>query len=404
MQVAVQKYGGSSVANPARIREVATHVSRCRQAMENLVVVVSAMGDTTDDLLSLSRQVSRKPSPREVDMLLATGEQAASALLVMALEDMGCSAISLNGPQAGINSNSVHTRAEIMGIDTQRVEKELQLGKVVVVAGFQGLDHNGDITTLGRGGSDISAVALAVALGAPACEIYTDVEGVFTADPRLVPEARHLEEISHDEMLELASLGSKVLHPRSVEFAKMFELDIHVRSSFTWHPGTLVRGVGKMEKRRTVSGVACDLNTAKAVMLGVPDRPGIAYQVVSALAQAGIRVDMIIQSMMREGKNDISFTVARSELEEVVEIMETITGDLEAEGVARDPGVAKVSIVGAGIATNPHVVASMFGALAEAGINIEMISSSEVKVSCLIQEADAQKAVQALHRVFQLDA
>ncbi|MGI6575793.1 MAG: aspartate kinase [bacterium] len=403
MPVFVQKYGGSSVATPARIKEIARRVSETRKDYEHLVVVVSAMGDTTDHLLALAKEVSSCPSSREVDMLLSTGEQVSSALLVMALEQLNCTAISLTGPQAGISSSNVHTKAEILKINPARVQQELNQGKVVVVAGFQGLNGNGDITTLGRGGSDISAVALAVALGAPVCEIYTDVEGVFTADPRLVQTARLLPEISYDEMLELANLGAKVLHPRSVEFAKKFAVQLHVRSSFADKEGTIVKGVEKLENKRVVSGVACDLNTAKAVILGVPDCPGIAYQVVSSLAEAGIGVDMIIQSMMRDGKNDIAFTVAKDDLLDTVRIMEKLARDLGAEGVAQDPNVAKVSIVGAGIANNPAVAATMFGALAEADINIEMISTSEIKISCLIQENLAKRAVESIHKKFKLD-
>lgn len=404
MSILVQKYGGSSLATPARIKEVASHVVRARKEYSKVLVVVSAMGKTTDGLLELAGQICCSPPPRELDMLLATGEQVSSALLVMALQELNCPAVSLTGIQAGISGSNVHTKSEILTIEPVRVLQELGQGKVVVVAGFQGVNDNGDITTLGRGGSDISAVALAVALKASICEIYTDVEGVFTADPRLVSEARLLPESSYDEMLELANLGAKVLHPRSVEFAKKFDITIHVRSSFTWEKGTLVKGVDKLEKRRVVTGVACDLNTAKAVILGVPDRPGVAYRVTSSLAAAGISVDMIIQSMMREGKNDIAFTVAKSDLPAVTQIMGELARKMGAEGVAIDPDVAKVSIVGAGIANKPAIAATMFGALAEEEINIEMISSSEIKISCLIQENDAPKAVHAVHKRFQLDA
>lgn len=403
MPLLVQKFGGSSVATPARIKEVARRIVEARKRYSQVVVVVSAMGDTTDHLVELANEVSDRPSTREMDMLLATGEQVSSALLVMALEDSGCPAISLTGPQAGIASSNVHTRAEILKINPFRVNRELSQGKVVVVAGFQGLNVNGDITTLGRGGSDISAVALAVSLDASLCEIYTDVEGVFTADPRLVEKARKLSEISYDEMLELANLGAKVLHPRSVEFAKKFAVTLHVRSSFVDKVGTLVKGVEELEKKKVVSGVACDLNTAKAVILGVPDCPGVAYQVVSSLADAGIGVDMIIQSMKRDGRNDIAFTVAKNDLDETVDIMEKLAAQLGADGVAEDSAVAKVSIVGAGIVNNPAIAATMFGALADAGINIEMISTSEIKISCLIKESEAKEAVESIHRKFKLD-
>ncbi|NLP18265.1 MAG: aspartate kinase [Firmicutes bacterium] len=404
MSILVQKYGGSSVASPEKIRAVARRIARAKEHHEQVVVVVSAMGKTTDELLGLARQLSKEPSPRELDMLIATGEQQSSALLVMALLEIGCPAISLTGAQSGIVSSGVHTKAEILDIDPTRVVQELDRGKVVVVAGFQGVNGNNDITTLGRGGSDISAVALAVTLGAPVCEIYTDVEGVYTADPRLVPRARLLGEISYEEMQELANLGAKVLHPRSIEFAQKFNIVLHVRSSFGQAGGTLVKGAGDLEKKRVVSGVACDLDTAKAVVLGVPDEPGVAQRVFLALAEANINIDMIIQSMMRKDRNDIAFTVEEGDLPRVIEIMDRVAAELGAEGVAHDANVAKISIVGAGMISHPGTAATMFGALGDAGINIEMISTSEIKISCLIQEADAKRAVEAIHERFHLDS
>ena len=404
MSILVQKYGGSSVASPEKIRAVARRIARTKEHHEQVVVVVSAMGKTTDELLGLARQLSKEPSPRELDMLIATGEQQSSALLVMALLEIGCPAISLTGAQSGIVSSGVHTKAEILDIDPTRVVQELDQGKVVVVAGFQGVNGNNDITTLGRGGSDISAVALAVTLGAPVCEIYTDVEGVYTADPRLVPRARLLGEISYEEMQELANLGAKVLHPRSIEFAQKFNIVLHVRSSFSQAGGTLVKGAGDLEKKRVVSGVACDLDTAKAVVLGVPDEPGVAQRVFLALAEANINIDMIIQSMMRKDRNDIAFTVEEGDLPRVIEIMDRVAAELGAEGVAHDANVAKISIVGAGMISHPGTAATMFGALGDAGINIEMISTSEIKISCLIQEADAKRAVEAIHERFHLDS
>ena len=404
MSILVQKYGGSSVATPEKIRAVARRIVLAREHYERVVVVVSAMGKTTDELLGLARQLSEEPSPRELDMLIATGEQQSSALLVMALQEIGCPAISLTGAQSGIVSSGVHTKAEILNIDPTRLVGELDQGKVVVVAGFQGVNGNNDITTLGRGGSDVSAVALAVALGAPVCEIYTDVEGVYTADPRLVAKARLLAEISYEEMQELANLGAQVLHPRSIEFARKFNIILHVRSSFSQNRGTLVKGAGDLEKKRVVSGVACDLTTAKAVILGVPDEPGVAQQVFLSLAQANINIDMIIQSMMRRDRNDIAFTVAEADLPQVIEIMERVAAKLGAEGVAHDAKVAKISIVGAGMISHPGTAATMFGALGDAGINIEMISTSEIKISCLIQEADAKRALEAIHERFHLDA
>ncbi|ACX52022.1 aspartate kinase [Ammonifex degensii KC4] len=399
----VQKFGGSSVANAERIKRVAERVWRTRQAGNEVVVVVSAMGDTTDELIDLARQVTSDPSPREMDQLLSTGEQVSIALLAMALQALGAEAISLTGAQAGITTDGIYGKASISAVDTRRLKEELAAGRIPVVAGFQGLAPNGDVTTLGRGGSDTTAVALAAALQADLCEIYTDVEGVFTADPRLVPEAVKLPAISYDEMLELACLGAVVLHPRAVELAKIYQVPLRVRSSFSEDPGTVIKEEDDMEKKRVVSGVAHDLNVARIGIFDVFDRPGIAYRLFSSLAAENINVDMIIQGMTRDGRNDISFTVSRHELPQALKVVEKVKEEIGAKGYTYDDRVGKVSIVGAGMITRPGVAAAMFEALSREGINIEMISTSEIKVSCIIKEEEVPRAVKALHRHFGLE-
>ncbi len=400
----VQKYGGSSVATPEHIKRVARRVVERRKEGNDLVVVVSAMGDTTDELISLMKKISLQPSEREVDMLLSTGEQVSIALLAMAIQELGFEAISLTGAQAGIKTNSVHNKAKIAAIDTKRVENELRCGRIVIVAGFQGVDENNEIFTLGRGGSDTSAVALAAALKADVCEIYTDVDGVYTTDPRLVPEASKLSAISYDEMLELASLGAGVLHPRSVELAKMYNLPLHVRSSFNDNPGTVVQEVEKMEKDLIVSGVTYDYNVAKIGLFEVPDIPGIAYKIFDALAAENIDVDMIIQSAMRGNNvNDISFTIARNDLRKALTVVERLEKEIGFRGYTHAEDLAKVSIVGAGMISRPGVAAKMFEAMAEVEVNIDMITTSEIKVSCVVKESDAEKAVKAIHKKFALD-
>lgn len=399
----VQKFGGSSVATPERIKRVARRVVEGRKEGNDMVVVASAMGDTTDELISLMKQISASPSEREVDMLLSTGEQVSISLLAMAVRELGYDAVSLTGAQAGIKTNQVHKKAKILDIDTKRVKRELQNGRVVIVAGFQGIDNNYEIFTLGRGGSDTSAVAIAAALKADVCEIYTDVDGVYTTDPRVVPEASKLESISYDEMLELASLGAGVLHPRSVELAKLYKLPIHVRSSFNYNSGTIVQEVEKMEKDVIVSGAAHDYNVAKIGLFDVPDRPGIAYKVFNALAEKNIDVDMIIQSAMRNNVNDISFTITRDDLSKALTTVEELKEEVGFRGYTHDEDVAKISIVGAGMISHPGVAAMMFQALAEESVNIDMITTSEIKVSCIIKSADAEKALRAIHRKFELD-
>lgn len=399
----VQKFGGSSVADPARIARVAGRVKKVVLDGNQVVVVVSAMSNTTDELLALAQEVGRDPSPREVDMLLTTGEQVSCALLSMALAALDCPAVSLTGGQAGIRTDGMHGKGKIVGVDTKRLVSELQQGRTVVVAGFQGLDPGGEIVTLGRGGSDTTAVALAVALGAGVCEIYTDVDGVYTADPRLVAEARKLDVVSHDEMLELASLGAVVLHPRAVELAKLYGVPLVVRSSFHDGPGTLIKEVGDMEKAAVVSGVAHDANVAKIGLFDVEDRPGIASRIFQELARENINVDMIIQGAMRDGRNDIAFTVSRDDLPRALEVVQKIQHQVGAKGVIYDEGLAKISIVGAGMVSFPGVAAAMFEGLAQAGINIAMISTSEIKVSCVIQRTDIERAVRVLHLKFGLE-
>lgn len=404
MTLLVQKYGGSSVATPEKLRLVARQVQRARQAGHQLVVVVSAMGDTTDNLLALSRQVTgQPPSAREMDMLLSTGEQVSIALLAMALHDLGEDAVSLTGPQVGIQTDSVHRKARVLSVRTERLRRELDAGRIVIVAGFQGLDGNGDITTLGRGGSDTTAVALAAALGADRCEIYTDVEGIFTADPRLVPDARRLDEVSYDEMLELASLGAQVMQLRSVEYAMQHGVTIHVRKSLADGPGTVIKEAGNMGHKRAVIGVAHDPQTAKVTIADVPDEPGTAHAIFAALAEAAINVDLIIQSASRNSHTDISFTISSEDLPQAQAVLADVIRDIGASGLTADDNVAKISVVGSGMISQPGVAASMFGCLSREGINIQMIGCSEIKLSCVIARDQVAQAAQALHREFKLD-
>lgn len=403
MALIVQKFGGTSVGNSDRIKHVAKRVAQAKLEGNDVLVTVSAMGKTTNGLVTLMGEISNNPSPREMDMLLATGEQVSVALVAQALNELGVPAISLTGWQAGIVTEPVHTNAPILRIDTTRVRELLDQGFVVVLAGFQGVTESGAITTLGRGGSDTTAVAYAAALKADYCDIFTDVDGVYTADPRVVPEARMHAEISYDEMLELASLGAKVLHPRSVEYAKNVNLFLRVRSSFNEGAGTVVKGVEQLEKQNPVSGVAADLNQAKLAVLSVPDQPGMAALLFNALAEAHIDVDMIIQSVHGEATTDIAFTVAESDLMRAKSVVYEVAQKIGASGVISDADVAKVSIVGAGMINHPGTAATMFAALAEAGINIQMISTSEIKVSCVIERARAHEAVRAIHKAFALD-
>ncbi len=400
----VQKYGGSSVANPERIRFVAQRVAQVHAQGDSIVVVVSAMGDTTDDLLKLVQEITLNPADRELDVLLSTGEQISMSLLAMALKELDKPVITLTGAQAGIMTDNAHTKAKILEINTLRLEKELNLGKIIIVAGFQGINSVNDITTLGRGGSDTTAVALAAALKADLCEIYTDVDGVYTTDPRVVPDAQKLKEISYEEMLELASLGAAVLHPRSVELAMEYSIPLHVRSSFNQNPGTIVKEVSQVERSQAVTGVAYDLNVAKIGIYNVFDKPGIAYTLFKSLSDQKVNVDIIIQSATRDEKNDISFTCTQADLRKALDIVERLLPELGADGFSSDDSVAKVSIVGAGMVSNPGVAALMFEVLFEEGINLEMISTSEIKISCIIRAKDAKKAVVALHNKFNLSS
>ena len=402
MNIVVQKYGGSSVADVQRLKAVAKRIIRAKEAGNRVVAVVSAQGDTTDELLAKAGEISSSPPKRELDMLLSTGEQISIALLAMAIAEEGQPVISLTGAQGGICTDSLYTKAKILRVDPARVRKELDDGKIVIVAGFQGINDLGDITTLGRGGSDTTAVALAAALQADVCEIYTDVDGVYTADPRLVPTARKLDEISHGEMLELASLGAVVLQPRAVELAAAWGVTIHVRSSFSDVSGTLVKGDDLMEKQRVVSGVTRDMNVVKVVLVDVPDRPGVAHEIFSVLAAEGINVDMIVQTTKQGPVTDLLFTISQDDYELTKRLMERVGQQLGIERILYSERLAKVSIVGAGMMSNPGVAAAMFGVLAENGINIEVISTSEIKVSCLVEANKVETAVQAIHDRFKL--
>lgn len=402
MKIYVQKYGGTSVGTPQRIKNVAKRIIKKSGNGVGMVVVVSAMGDTTDKLLELAYEITPNPSDREIDMLLATGEQVSISLLAMAIGALGHPVISLTGGQVGIITDDVHKKARILRVNSKRILEELSKGKIVIVAGFQGITENNEITTLGRGGSDTTTVALAAALNADLCEIYTDVDGVYTADPRIVPEARKLDIISYDEMLEMASLGAKVLHPRSVELAKQYNVNLEVKSSFNENKGTIIKGVTRMEGILRVSGITHDKNIAKVAILGVPDKPGIAYKVFSDLADNNINVDMIIQSIRHEKVNDISFTVGKDELDKTVSIMRKTVEEIGAKGIEYDKNVAKVSVVGAGI-NKSEVAKAMFQALADEEINIQMISTSEIKISCLIDLQMTERAVKAIHNKFILN-
>ena len=400
MALIVQKFGGSSVKDRDRIFNVARIVANTHNAGNDVVVVVSAQGDTTDDLIAKAGEITHNPSAREMDMLLATGEQISISLLAMALNELGCHAISLTGWQAGFRTDRAYTKARISRRETERISSELERNRVVVVAGFQGLNKLDDITTLGRGGSDTSAVAIAAALHADRCQIFTDVEGVYTADPRKVRNTRKLDEITFDEMLELASLGAQVLHNRSVELAKKYQVNLEVLSSFEKKPGTKVKEVAKQMEKTQISGVAKDKNVARLALVGVEDKPGIAYKVFSLLGQQNINVDIILQSIGRNETQDISFTVRRSDVDQAVALLEEHKASLAFDHIDVDKSVVKVSIVGAGMVDNAGVAAKMFGALYDADINIHMISTSEIKVSVLLDEVDANHAVQAIHDKF----
>ena len=405
MSLIVKKFGGSSVGSTEKILAVAKRILAEKEPNDQIVMVVSAMGDTTDDLIALAKQIDDDPYrfEREMDMLLTTGEQVSIALLTMAFRSLGQKAISLTGAQAGMHTNSVHTKGKILDIQPQRVKEELNNGNVVIVAGFQGVDILGDPVTLGRGGSDTSAVALAGALKADSCEIYTDVDGIYSADPRIAPDARRMKEITYDEMLEMARLGAGVMQPRSVEMGKHFNIPIHVRSTFTTKPGTMIREAYTMEEKEfVIRGVAHDEKVVKIAVLGIPNNPGIAHQIFSTLAEAHIVVDMIVQSIRNIENNitDMVFTIAADDLSKARPIVDKVANDLNAIAVLVEDDVAKVSIMGVGMLGNPGIAARMFGALAEANINIDVISTSEISISCLVKASAIKEAVNAIHNEF----
>jgi aspartate kinase len=398
----VQKFGGTSVADPDRIRAVADHIVRTRRDGHDVVVVVSAMGKTTDDLERLAHEVATSPAEREMDMLLTAGERISAALLCMAILDRGEAAVSFTGSQAGIVTDTAHRKAKIVEIRAERIQETVASSSIAVVAGFQGVSTARDVTTLGRGASDLTAVALAATLGAEACEIYTDVAGVYTADPRVVPEARRLSRISFEEMLEMAATGGRVLAMRSVEFARNYHVPVHVRSSFTWEQGTWVTDEESTMEQPIISGVTHDVSEAKVTIFRVPDRPGIAATLFRALADDNVNVDMIEQNVSTEGHTDISFTVPKDELARTMDVVDKVAIEIEAGGANYDDAIGRVSLVGAGMRTNPGVAAQMFETLATENVNIEMISTSTIRISCVVREQDVERAVQALHRSFDL--
>ncbi|NMG28468.1 aspartate kinase [Aromatoleum evansii] len=405
MALIVQKYGGTSVGNPERIKNVARKVAKFQAAGHQVVVVVSAMSGETNRLIALAKDVASNPDPRELDVVVSTGEQVTIGLLCMALQDIGVKAKSYTGGQVRILTDSAHTKARILNIDEAPIKKDLDEGNIVVVAGFQGVDEHGAITTLGRGGSDTTGVALAAALKADECQIYTDVDGVYTTDPRVVPEARKLDKITFEEMLELASLGSKVLQIRSVEFAGKYKVKLRVLSSFQEEgEGTLITVEEEQNMEQPViSGIAFNRDEAKLTVLGVPDKPGIAYQILGPVADANIEVDMIIQNVSKDGTTDFSFTVARGELDKAVKVLEAVKEHIGARSIVTDRTMAKVSIVGVGMRSHAGVASQMFRTLAEEGINIQMISTSEIKISVAIEEKYLELAVRVLHKAFGLD-
>ena len=402
MTLLVQKYGGTSVADSERIAAVADHVARTVRAGNQVVVVVSAMGKTTDELIHLADQVSKTQTPREMDMLLSAGERISMSLLCLALADLGVHAISFTGSQAGIITDTSHMKAKILDIKADRLRKAIEEGKVPVVAGFQGVSTSKDVTTLGRGGSDTTAVALAATLGASVCEIYTDVSGVYTADPRVVSTARKLGTISFEEMLELASSGGRVLALRSVEFARNFNVPLHVRSSFTWEPGTWVKEEDPTMEQAVVSAISHEAQEVKITITKVPDKPGVAAQIFRSIADRGINVDMIVQNTSIDGFTDISFTAPRQDMQSAIEVTEKVAKDIGAEAVYGDKEIGRVSLVGAGMKSHPGVTAQVFETLAAQNINIEMISTSAIRISCVVRESQLEAAVLALHSAFGL--
>ncbi|MBH51824.1 MAG: aspartate kinase [Chloroflexi bacterium] len=402
MNIIVQKYGGSSLADPEKIKLVSERITLLSSSNTGVVVVCSAMGDTTDDLLALSHEISSNPSKREMDVLLATGEMVSCSLVAMALSERGYPAVSLTGMQAGIQTETAHGSARISELNPHRIIEELENGRIAVVCGFQGFTEDHELTTLGRGGSDTTAVALAAALGATRCEIYTDVEGIYTADPRIVSDARKLIEIEYEEMLELAVSGAK-MHPRSIELGALFDVPILVASSFSNEKGTLIHKEANMEIQNRVRGVAADKNVSKITVRGVPDKPGIAAALFSPLAEANVSVDTIVQNASADDLTDMSFTVSRSEHESAIALVESIISDLGFKSVSSENNLAKVSVVGTGMQNSPGYAALMFKALSEAKVNIHMITTSEIRITCIIDEEAVNRAVQSLHKAFELE-
>jgi aspartate kinase len=403
MALLVQKYGGTSVGDAEKIKNVARRIARTRDEGNQVVVVVSAMGDTTDDLITKALEITDSPDLREFDALLATGEQITMTLLAMALKSMGYPAISLTGAQAGIRTDTVHSSARITKVEPKRVVRELEKDNIVIVAGFQGVSEGEDITTLGRGGSDTTAVALAVSLGAGVCAKYSDIDGIYTADPQLVPEARPLAEVSYEEMMEMATSGSQVIHPRAVELGELFNIPILVASSFNDKPGTLIHEEVSMEIRNKVRGIACNLDVAKITVVGVPDRPGIAAAIFVPLADADISVDTIVQNASIEGITDLTFTVEKGQLKQAMKVVKPIADSIGARECVSDSKLGSVSIIGTGMQNAPGYASKMFDTLSKEKINIQLISTSEIRITCIIDEADVKDAVNALHRVFELD-
>ncbi|MCU6710156.1 aspartate kinase [Paenibacillus sp. J5C_2022] len=403
MSLIVMKFGGSSVGTPERMKRVAQRIIDRQQEGNDIVVVVSAMGDTTDDLIDQSKQLNSNPPQREMDMLLTVGEQISIALLSMTIQEMGAKAMSFTGWQAGMKTNDVHGKAKITDIQPERVLNAVKQGNIAVVAGFQGTSEDGEITTLGRGGSDTTAVAMAAAMKADICEIYTDVDGVYSTDPRVVKNARKLNEISYDEMLELANLGAAVLHPRAVEYAKHYNVKLVVRSSFTGNEGTCVKEDAVMEQGIVVRGIAFDKNVTRISILGVQDIPGVLAGVFEALAENGIDVDIIVQSFVQDGKADFSFTISSEDKQKALHVIEGIRSKVPYDQTTSEEGLVKVSIVGAGMVSNPGVAAKMFSTISSVGVSIKMVSTSEIKCSCVIDSASLQEVIQALHTAYGLD-
>jgi len=406
MALIIQKYGGSSVADAEKIKNVAIRIARAREGGNHVVVVVSAMGDTTDELIHLAQQISEHPEEREFDVLLSTGEVISSTLLAMALGNLGCKAVSLTGAQAGIHTDSNYSRARILRVNTERIINELDKDNIVIVAGFQGVTSNMDITTLGRGGSDTTAVALAASLSADICQIYTDVEGIYTADPRLVLHASKLDKIDYEEMLEMASYGAKVIHPRAVELGELHNMPILVASSFSDTPGTIIckEASMDMEVKNKVTGIAHDSNVAKITVIGIPDRPGVATAIFEPLARANISVDTIVQNASVEKITDLTFTVAQDDLYKAMSIVEPATNSIGGKQCVADSTLAKVSIIGSGMQNTPGYAARMFRALSEQGINIQLITTSEIRITCIISKDNVKDAVRTLHKAFELES